>query len=127
MSKKSITSLYTRNKANEGVKFSIPEQPDEWLVIRGLDSDTYRDARADRSRRNLEILEQHQKEKLTPAQLEQLHYEANIDLFAALVADWSFDEECSPENVKAALREAPFLQRLVDTKCGERQSFFENT
>ena len=43
---------------------------------------------------------------------------------AALVIGWSFDEECTRENVKQLLKEAPYIADLIDRKAADAQLFF---
>ena len=47
-----------------------------------------------------------------------------VILTAALVGDWSFEEECTPENVQKLLREAPQLRDMIDRYASNDARFF---
>jgi preprotein translocase subunit SecB len=50
--------------------------------------------------------------------------EAEIEMLAVLVKDWSFANPCTPENVKKLLRNAPHVYQLVDETAGKRELFW---
>lgn len=119
----SMKEFYTRSKANEGKKvpLSLPDgSPSEhWLMVRGVDSDEFRRAEAKSKRKAIELAQiKDDKERQEAIEQEKL------ELIAVLVADWSFDEECSRENVVEFLREAPQIGDMVDRIAVSRASFF---
>lgn len=119
----SMKEFYTRSKANEGKKvpLSLPDgSPSEhWLVIRGVDSDEFRRAEAKSKRKAIEIA-QIKNDQERDAAIEQ----QKLELIAVLVAGWSFEEECTRDNVVDFLREAPQIADMVDRIAVSRASFF---
>lgn len=109
-----MEEFYTRTKANEGVKLplSTPDgkETDHWLMIRGVDSDAFREAEADAKRSLIQ-------KKADPK-------EAMLSAVSALVSDWSFDKPCTQDAVKDFLREAPQIADSVDKVAGDRKLFF---
>lgn len=45
-------------------------------------------------------------------------------VLATLVYGWSFEQECTPENVEAFLRSAPQIADKVNEYCGSNAYFF---
>lgn len=119
----SMKEFYTRSKANEGTKvpLSLPDgSPTEhWLVIRGVDSDLFRRAEARSKRKAIEIAQIEDDKKR-----EEAIDEEKLGLIAVLIADWSFEEECTRENVLEFLKEAPQIADVVDRVAVSRASFF---
>lgn len=95
----------------------------EKLRIRGVDSEIFRKAEIESRRRVLELAAKHGKDGISPE--EQL--EERITLIASLVAGWSFEHECTTENVKAFLREAPQITDLIDSLAAKRSRFFKKS
>lgn len=116
-----MDAFMTRSKANEGHKLPLYTADGtlsaHWLQVRGVDSDTFRKAQTRQHRRIAELAAMEAEER------EEAIIEATLDMQAALVAGWSFDMECTPDNVKAFLREAPQIAAEVD-KFASRRSFF---
>ncbi|WP_163836873.1 phage tail assembly chaperone [Spartinivicinus ruber] len=116
----SMTDFFTREKANTGIKLplTLPDgtETEHYLVIRGVDSDFYQEA-VNETRR-LVLLDAKNKNS------EYTNKEAELTILASLVADWSFDEECTPENIKKFLREAPQIAPKIDSVAGDRSLFF---
>lgn len=119
----SMEAFYTREKANAGVKVPLytPDgaKSEHWLRIRGVDSDAFRDAEAESKRdtfrvANIEDL----------AERAKAITDAKRGLIASLVISWSFEQECSIENVKAFFRQAPQIADAVDQVASKRALFF---
>ena len=118
--------FHTRAKANEGIELplSLPDgTPTEHKIrIRGRDSDLFRQAESDSKRKMFEIA-------VAKAKGETLNYDEldeRTRLISALVASWTFEEECTPENVFKFLREAPQIAEQIDTIAGRRSNFFKS-
>lgn len=119
----SMQEFHTRKKANEGKKVPLylPDgTPSEhWLKIKGIDSDDFRKAEAAGKRQAIEI-----------AKIEDVEERANavrdteLTCIAALIADWSFEEECTSEKVVEFLREAPQIADMVNRYAARRADFF---
>lgn len=121
--KRKLSDFFTRKVANEGKKLPLyapdGEMTDEWLLIRGIDSDEFRKAEAKGRRRAIEVGQTRNADKI----LEALE-ETQLETIASLVADWSFSEKCTPQNVVNALREAPQLVTAINNFAGKRANFF---
>lgn len=120
------SDFFTRNKANEGERMplSLPDgtPTDEWLLIRGIDSDEFRAA-----------MDEHRRSVLANAAIEdeaeraEKNRQAGLKLHCALVADWSFEAEFSPEAVEELFREAPHLAIEADNFASNRKRFFRKS
>lgn len=135
MTKKKLTpeDFYSRAKANEGEKLplSLPDgtPTQEFIIVRGVDSDEFLAAE---QKGNYNLLMQMQRERqqqeidkdFKPDQ--EFRKENKIALIASLVAGWSFDMECTDENVRQLFREAPSLMAEVDRLAADRKRFFKN-
>lgn len=91
----------------------------ETLHVLGLESDAFRAALTAKHRRNLEILAEPEQEQA------RLQDEAELDLFASLVTDWSFEEPFSANGIKELFREAPQVKQAVDRFAGTRSNFIK--
>lgn len=118
-----MNEFFTRQKANEGIKLTLTlpngEDTDHFLMIRGVDSDVFREAEAEAKRNAMQIAALEDKEQRKVAMADE-----KLVLVAALIMDWSFDEECSLENVKHFLKEAPHIADQVDQIAARRTLFF---
>ena len=120
-----MEKFFTRQKAQEGKKvpLSLPDgSPTEhWIVIRGIDSDSYAEAMAAERRMMIDnTVEVDGKTKIDPA----ITKDAPLRVLASLVAAWSFEEECNTKNVINLLKEAPQLREELDTITADRKYFF---
>ena len=117
------SDFFTRAKANEGERMplSLPDgtPTDEWLQIRGLDSDEFRRA-MDEFRRELLALAA-VKDEAERAEKTEV---ARLRLNAALVSGWSFEAEFSEASVLEFLRESPYIAAEVDRFASDRRRFF---
>lgn len=112
--------------SNDGVKLPL-RLPDgtvteEFLVVRGADSKTFRNQQA---RANREKVKLAKKQNLDPAQVARQNADIDRRLVASLVVDWSFDEECNEVNVAKFLADAPQIQGQIDLFAGDRANFFK--
>jgi hypothetical protein len=119
-----MDEFHTRAKANEGHKIPLYAADGRltahWLRVRGVDSDAFRKAQTRQTRRTSEIA------ALDPEAREDAIIDATLEMQASLVAEWSFDMECTHDNVKAFLRDAPQIAAEVD-KFASRRTFFFKT
>lgn len=121
----SMKAFHTRDNANEGLKVPL-HQPDgleteHWLRVLGVDSDTFREAEAS-LKRELASFPDKSDTKNYKAFFEEKYNE----LRAVLVSEWSFDAECTLENVKQFFRDAPQIADMVNQVAGNRSLFFKN-
>lgn len=118
-----IEQFYTREKANKGVKVDLylPSggPTDHYLIVRGIDSDHFKAANAAAKK---EVAKLTVKQDSTE-EVQRLS-EIRINIISSLIAGWSFDDECTPENVKNMLHKAPQIADKVDQFAGNREEFF---
>lgn len=118
-----MEAFFTRERANEGVEIPLytPDgtKSQHWLRIRGVDSDTFREAEANSKREAMRVamLDDTQERAKAIA-------DAKLTLLAALVIGWSFEKECSVENIKEFFRQAPQIADAVDQVASKRALFF---
>lgn len=117
-----IDAFFTREKANDGISVPLllPDGSDsgESLTIRGVDSDHFRKAQVERSKKNLIILQ------LPEAEQQAARDTADTELLAELVGGWTMETEFTTENVVKLLTESPAIRGLVDSTSANRASFF---
>lgn len=122
--------FFSRQKANDGIKLPLylPDgsKTDEFLLVRGIDSDEFRQAE---SRANMDLLmlmqkDRNEKDASKKSEVATARNENKTRMISSLVADWSFEAECSEENVMQLLREAPHIADEVDRVAGDRKRFF---
>lgn len=115
----------TRERAGQGRRLTLytPDgvATEHWLQVRHVWSDAFSAANeAELSAiRELVLAAEGDKGKIADAQRD-----AKFRLWAALVAAWSFDVECTPESVEAFLREAPQIGTVLDKFATETSAFF---
>lgn len=118
-----MKEFYTRQKANEGVKLPLflPDgtQSDHWFMVRGVDSDQFRKSEARAKRKAVEFAQMEDQDERADA-----IREAELECIASLIASWSFDEECTDENVVNFLREAPQIADAVNRYAARRADYF---
>lgn len=117
------SDFFTRAKANEGERMplSLPDgtPTDEWLLVRGIDSDEFRMA-TDEFRRELLALASLKDEKERAEKSEA----ARLKLNAAFVIGWSFEVEFTRDALLEFLRESPYITAEVDRFASDRRRFF---
>lgn len=118
-----VSDFFTRDSANEGVKIPLINPrtgKGEWIKILGIDSDIFREAKINKARRLLEIasIDDDKKRKQAIA-------DADLELLAVLVSDWSFDSPCEHDEIINVLTNAPQIAEIVDTKAGARSLFLQ--
>lgn len=117
------SDFFTRAKANEGERMPLARPDgtatDEWLLIRGVDSDEFRHA-LDEFRRELLTIASLKDEAEKASKTEQ----ARLRLNAALVIGWSLEADFTEDALLEFLREAPFVAAEVDRFASDRRRFF---
>ncbi|ALH23697.1 hypothetical protein PaMx11_23 [Pseudomonas phage PaMx11] len=120
-----MEAFFTREKASLGVQLPLyaptGEKTEHWLRIRGIDSDEFRAAEADARRDAMRVaaIEDLEERRLAIQ-------DAQRALIATLVIGWSFEQECTHDNVMKFFREAPQIQDAVDKAASRRALFFAN-
>lgn len=121
--KEDMESFFTREKANSGVEVPLyrPDgtKSEHSIRIRGVDSDVFRAAEAEARRKGMDIaMVSDQEERAKAIQ------EAKLRLVASLVISWSFEKECTLDNVMEFFRNAPQIADAVDQVASKRSLFF---
>lgn len=114
--------FFTRPKSNEGERMYLIDpltgmKSNEYLIVRGFDSDEFNAALVDKRRENARILSLPQEEQKEAAEA------AELALIASTVNGWSFDEEFTLEAVLELLREAPSVRTEIDKFSSNRANF----
>lgn len=114
--------FFTRPKSNEGERMYLIDpltgmKSNEYLIVRGFDSDEFNAALVDKRRENARILSLPQEEQKEAAEA------AELALIASTVNGWSFDVEFTLEAVLELLREAPSVRTEIDKFSSNRANF----
>jgi hypothetical protein len=124
-----IKELFTRKRHNDGIRVDVKDDTGAvvgWIRVRGLDADAYRTAH-DAVNQAMVRLAGVVRAKdagaplLAATQAEK--DEARLAERVALVAEWSFDDVCTPANVTELLREAPALSDQIYYAACDRDRF----
>lgn len=125
MKKTPMSSFFTREKANTGMEFPLwlPDgtKSEEFLRIRGMDSDEFREAEQE-SQRGMALAATLK----DPKELSRVYNECKLKMIASLVISWSFPQECNLENKMEFLREAPQIADSINKVGSDRKLFFAN-
>lgn len=118
-----MEAFFTRERANEGIEIPLylPDgtKTEHWLRIRGVDSDHFRLAEAESKRDAMRVAMIED-----PLERAKAIADAKLNLIATLVISWSFEKECTLENVKEFFRQAPQIADAVDQVASKRALFF---
>lgn len=102
----SMTDFFIKDKANQGKKVPLHDidgsETDQYIVICSVHSDAYAQAKEAYLKK---IADYHANNGEKPNPLEVL---------AAIIKDWSFDEELTPDNALTFLEQAPHITAEVD-------------
>jgi len=119
----SMESFFTADDANDGTKLPLfapdGKATEHWLLIRGVDSDAYRTS-------HTRVLQNARKLKATDddEEIAKRTNEGLFELAVSLVGGWSFEQECTRENVSAFLKKAPQVIDPINEFAGNRSLFF---
>lgn len=118
-----MEAFFTRERANDGIEVPLylPDgtKTEHWLRIRGVDSDHFRLAEAESKRDAMRVAMIED-----PLERAKAIADAKLNLIAALVISWSFEKECTLENIKEFFRQAPQIADAVDQVASKRALFF---
>ena len=118
-----MADFFTREKANNGIKLPLVlptgEPTEHWLIVRSSDSDEFKKAEALANRKLLQLAKEPTQQELVDLSLEN-----RLDMLSVLVSGWSFDNPCTPENVRNFLQSAPQIADAVDKTAGNRRFFY---
>lgn len=120
-----MEDFYTRDKANEGIKVPLylpdGKESEHSIKIRGVDSDIFRAADTEARRAALQIA----RSGLSDEEKNLAYKKVENKLIASLVISWTFDKECTLDNVVEFLENAPQIKDGIDLKAGNRKAFLE--
>lgn len=113
-----IEDFYTKPSHETGVKLPLktPEgkQTEHFLVVKGIYSDSFREARNALARF-----------ELTAGKDEKERETLNLKCLCALICDWSFDKDCSEESKLELLRNAPQIADKINLFSAQNKNFTE--
>lgn len=116
--------FYTKPNADKGVKMQLMladgSQSEHWLRVRGTDSDAFRKAKFEGARTMRDL-----PTSVSDWDRAAARDEVVMNSLVSLVADWSFEEPCTPEAVREFLTNAPHIADAVDSAAADRSRFFE--
>lgn len=114
--------FFTQDTANAGIRLPLSkpngEATEEWLLIRGIDSDAFRSAEV-----TLPLKFQREvasKPTLTDSEKAELNIKLKRELLASLIADSSFE---IPDKI-LFLTKAPQILDAIDVIATSRKRFF---
>lgn len=126
---KSFDKFKTLAAANAGAKLMLKDpagkETEDWVKVYGIDSDNFRRATNQMRRDTLAYLEANGGPSVatkTDAYADFTHGQ-RLKVQVALVADWSFKEECSPANIIELLTNAPDVADQIDEFSSKRERF----
>ncbi len=121
-----LSDFATRAEANEGKKLFLllPDgtPTEEYLLVRGVDSDEFRAAKTAASRAVFELTQEQLKDKAFTQKFDE---EGEFKQFQALIIGWSLDDEFTPANLRALLVESPYIKERVNNFTANRAEFFK--
>lgn len=118
-----MEEFFTRSSANEGIKLPLyhPDgtKSEHWLRVRGVDSDEFRRAEATAKRKAMELAQ-----IKDPDERAEAVRETELECIAALVAEWSFEQELTHIQLVTFLREAPQIADMVNRFAVQRAQYY---
>ena len=127
-----MEEFFTREKANTGIELPLftpdGKKSDHTITILGVDSDEHYHAELREKRKIMAMAPV--MEKLSEADRDTAILEAQrsseLEIFAALISDWSFDQECNHEHKIKLLSNAPQIAHRIDKIASDRKLVFGN-
>lgn len=120
----SFKALNSRDNGNEGIKLPLTtvdgKDAGEYLIIRSVDSDAFREAEIDGKR---DVLRAAQIDDMDERR--RIAKESTLKMQTALVKAWSFDEPCDETNIREFLIGAPHIADAIDQLAAKRSLFIE--
>lgn len=122
-----MEAFYTRDKANEGQRLPLRspdgKPTDHWLQVRHVWSDAFQ-AAEEASMREIQERIIALGDKPDDGEVAKAKRDGTNRLLASLVSAWSFDEECTPDNVAAFLAKAPQIAEQINRFAADAKRFF---
>lgn len=119
----SIADFFTADLADKGISVDLltpDKQPSgAWIKVKGMDSDDFRRASVERTRKGQKIL------KLEGVDRLDAQRQADAELIAAVTLEWSFTEPCTKENVVQLYLQAPDVFEQVNSAIADRGLLFK--
>jgi len=113
-----IKDFHTRETANKGIDLPLylPDgsKSEHSITIRGVDSDAFRAAEAQASRRAFEEASEGKEPDIEAGKR---------DMLASLIISWTFDQKCTIDARRNLLREAPQIADAIDRVASQRRFF----
>lgn len=119
-----ISDFYTVKDSNDGIEIPLTdprtgELTEHTIRIRSCESDEYQAAKIRYQRKRFaQSLEQDEAKAI------KIEIESQRELASSLVIDWSFEPDCTPEEVLKLFKNAPHIQDALERIAGDRNLFF---
>lgn len=118
----SLEDFFLPNAVNDGIKHVLltpdGKETKHWVLVRGSWSDAYQSA-VDNARvtraRNQNLLDE---DKISEGDIQ-------LAIKASVVAGWSFDQECTLENVMTLFRKNRKLAQALEVLAWNEDAFFD--
>lgn len=118
--------FYTRSGANEGCKMPLKDPSgkptEEWLMVRGVESDAYIEKRNDIWRKMAE--EQSVKDDKGKEDTNS-YKKYTVPLLACLVTGWSFKTKFTEKGATDLLINAPYIRDQLDIFSAKKENFLK--
>lgn len=117
----------TLEGANRGAQMIIKgldgKDTEDWIKVRGIDSDAFQKASRAMRREILAYLEDKGDGARVSDEYLRFTFDQQRKLQASIVMEWSFDEPCTEENVIELFKSAPYIAEQVDAFSSKRERF----
>lgn len=122
-----MEAFFTRQRANEGARLdlTLPDgtPTEDFIMIRGVDSDAYRDALQAMNKRVLEL----SKDPNVRDKARGVFADETDKLVGSLIISWSFEDPVNDETIAKLFKEAPQIRNSIDALATKRSLFFRKT
>lgn len=119
----SIADFFTADLADKGIKVDLltpDKQPSgAWIRVKGMDSDAFRVASVERTRKGQKII------KLEGVDRLDAQRQADAELIAAVTIEWSFSEPLNRDTAAELYVKAPDVFEQLNTAIADRGLLFK--
>lgn len=126
----SYKKLHILEQANEGIRLALKgpsgDLTEDWITVRGIDSDVFQHANKNMRRKLLGYLEEKGLSAKDSPEYVDMMIQQTRELQASLVVAWSFDEPCTNENILELFTNAPYIAEQVDLHASKRELFVKS-
>lgn len=120
---------FTRQAAEVGAKMVVLDEngkpTEDWILVRGQDSETFNKATTRLARKTQEFITGSKDPEVArrSPEFNDLVESEMENMKVALFKGWSFEETCDEVHIKELLQEAPLISEQVDAFAKKRSNF----